>query len=101
MEDPHNIWIELTKKIPAASDEFDTWWGQIRPDDPVLYVMAGMGYDPIEKSISIGQLGKEGIQRLVDLQNDITEDIEKQKEYIKDFPSHHQFLKNTIYQGME
>ena len=101
MEDPHNIWTDLTKKIPSASDEFDTYWARVSPIDPILYVMAGMGYNPIEKSINREQLGKPGFQRLVQLQNDITEDIEKQKDYIKDFPSHYQFLKNTIYQGME
>jgi len=101
MEDPHNIWTDLTKKIPSASDEFDTFWSRVSPTDPILYVMAGMGYDPIEKWISREQLGKPGFQRLLQLQNDITEDIEKQKDYIKDFPSHYQFLKNTIYQGIE
>ena len=101
MEDPHNIWMVLTKKIPGASDEFDTWWDKVEESDPILYVMAGMGYDPMEKNTMLHQLGENGIRRLVDLQNDITQDIETQKKYIKDFPSAYQFLKNTIYQGIE
>jgi len=97
MNDDSPEWKWLTTYLPSTSNSRSSFWNNLPDTDGAPYIMSGFGYNPVD--ITLEPTGV--YNDMEKLQMEITSHKKAKKDYIKNLPSHYQFLKDTIYQGME
>lgn len=97
MDNSSKEWDYLINFLPSAG-EIGPFWPNLSSASPSPYIMAGFGWNPIEPNSEKESEEKAFCNKL---KKDIENSKLSKKEYVNRLPNHYQFLKNTIYQGME